>query len=95
MCDYTGWIVRATAGRDQNGIFCVVGMDREQNRLLIADGKRRKTARPKPKKLGHVEVLRDSQNGFDHPAIEKLKQGQALTDKELRRALAAFQAKEV
>ena len=28
-------------------------------------------------------------------AIEKLKQGQALTDKELRRALAAFRAKEV
>ena len=95
MYDYTGFIVRATAGRDKDGIFCVVGVDREQARLLLADGKRRKLAHPKAKKLGHVELLTGHQPGYDHPAIDKLKQGQALTDKELRRALAAFRAKEV
>ena len=95
MYDYTGWIVRATAGRDKDGIFCVVGVDQEQGRLLLADGKRRKWAKPKAKKLGHVESLTDHRHGYDHPTIEKLKQGQALTDKELRRALAAFRAKEV
>ncbi len=94
MRDYTGWIVRSVAGRDKGDIFCVVGTDQE-NRLLLADGKRRKLAKPKGKKLGHVECLTDHLNGYDHPAIEKLKQGQALTDKELRRALAAFRAKEV
>ena len=57
MCDYRGWIVRATAGRDKDGIFCVVGVD-EEERLLLADGKRRKAAKPKSKKLGHVEALR-------------------------------------
>ena len=93
MQDYTGWIVRATAGRDRGGLFCVVGV--EEERLLLSDGKRRKMARPKKKKLGHVEVLTDRLHQYDHPAIEKLKQGQALTDKELRRALAAFRAKEV
>ena len=90
MFDYTGWIVRAEAGRDREGIFCVVGMDRERQRLLLADGKRRKAARPKPKKLGHVSLLTDSQHGFDHPAIQKLKQGEPVSDRELRRALAAF-----
>ena len=95
MGDYLGWIVRATAGRDKDGIFCVMGMEEDGQRLLLADGKRRKTAKPKAKKLSHVEPLTDSQHGYDHPAIEKLKQGQALTDKELRRALAAFRAKEV
>ena len=96
MRDYTGWIVRATAGRDKDGIFCVVGMDQDGTRLLLADGKRRKVSRPKPKKLGHVEVLTDDQQDLcGHPAMEKLKQGQALTDKELRRVLAAFRAKEV
>ena len=95
MYDYTGWIVRATAGRDKDGIFCVVGVDQEQERLWLADGKRRKIARPKAKKLDHVEALANHSNMYDHPAIEKLKQGQALTDKELRRALAAFRAKEV
>ena len=90
MYDYTGWIVRADAGRDKNGIFCVVGVDQEGQRLLLADGKRRKFAKPKAKKLGHVEFLTDHRHRFHHPAIEKLKQGQALTDKELRRTLAAF-----
>ena len=90
MYDYTGWIVRATAGRDRDGIFCVVGMDQGQARLLLADGKRRKVSHPKHKKLGHVTALTDQMHGFDHPAIQKLKQGEALSDKELRRALAAF-----
>ena len=84
--DYTGWIVRATAGRDKGGLFYVVGGDRE-GRLLLCDGKRRKLARPKAKKPRHVEPLPE----FDHPAIQKLKQGEALSDKALRRALAAFQ----
>ena len=90
MSDYTGWVVRATAGRDKDGLFCVVGVDRERNLLLLADGKRRKAARPKGKKLGHVELLTDKTWEFDHPAIQKLKQGEPVSDRELRRALAAF-----
>ena len=30
MYDHTGQIVRATAGRDKGGVFCVVGADREE-----------------------------------------------------------------
>ena len=89
MCDYTGRIVQAAAGRDKGGIFCVLGTDPE-GRLLLADGKRRKVSRPKSKKLGHVRVLTNHPHGFDHPAIQKLKQGEPLSDKALRRALAAF-----
>ena len=89
MQDCKGWIVRASAGRDKGGVFCVVGVDRE-GRLLLADGKGRKLAKPKAKKPGHVEILTDHRHLYHHPAIEKLKQGQALTDKELRRTLAAF-----
>lgn len=85
MTDYAGQIVRAAAGRDKDGLFYVVGRDRE-GRLLLCDGKRRKLARPKAKKPRHVELL----EGADHPAIQKLKQGETLSDKALRRALAAF-----
>ena len=99
--DYTGWIVRAKAGRDRDGLFCVVGVDQAGKRLLLCDGKRRKLARPKAKALHHTELLaRPRGEGpryvkpligeFDHPAIQKLKQGEALSDKALRRALAAF-----
>ena len=87
MIDCTGRIVRASAGRDKGGLLCVVGVDQERYMVLLADGKRRKCARPKAKKTGHVDMLAD---GFSHPAIQKLKQGEALSDRELRRALAAF-----
>ena len=85
--DYTGWIVRAEAGRDKDGIFCVVGVDEERQMLLLADGKRRKLARPKAKRVIHVKPLTGE---FDRPAIRRLRRGEPLSDKELRRALAAF-----
>lgn len=88
MFDYTGWIVRAAAGRDKGGIFCVVGVDQERGRLLLADGKRRKAARPKAKKPGHVCALTEC--AYDHPAIHSLRQGEPVSDRALRRALAAF-----
>ena len=90
MYDYTGWIVRATAGRDRDGIFCVVGVDQERTMLLLADGKRRKAASPKAKKLGHVLCLTDSQHSFDHPVVRSLQEGKPVSDRALRRALAAF-----
>ena len=88
MFDYTGWIVRANAGRDKGGIFCVVGVDQEGLRLLLADGKRRKIARPKAKKPGHVRVLTGC--AYDHPVVHSLRQGEPVSDRALRRALAAF-----
>ena len=90
MSDCTGRIVRAIAGRDKGGLFCVVGVDQGGERLLLADGKRRKLARPKAKNQSHVAALTEHVHGFNHPAIQKLKQGEALSDQELRRALAAF-----
>lgn len=93
MFDYTGQIVQADAGRDKGGIFCVLGVDQEQVRLLLADGKRRRVSHPKLKKLGHVTLLTDTQHEYDHPAIQKLKQGTPLSDRELRRALAAFKGR--
>lgn len=90
MFDYTGRIVRATAGRDRDGIFCVVGVDQERTMLLLADGKRRKAASPKAKKPGHVLCLTDSQHSFDHPVVRSLQEGKPVSDRALRRALAAF-----
>ena len=90
MYDYTGWIVRATAGRDKDGVFCVVGVDQQGQRLLLADGKRRRVARPKHKKLGHVHPLTNHLHGYDHPVVHSLQQGEPVSDRALRRALAAF-----
>ena len=83
-----GQIVRSLAGHDKQGLFCVIGAQGEH--LLLADGKRRRAAHPKAKKPRHVEALTPPDRPFDHPAIQKLKQGEPVSDRELRRALAAF-----
>ena len=88
MIDRTGWIVRSIAGHDKNELFCVVGERMADGRLLLANGKQRKVARPKPKKPGHVQTL--DQGGFDHPVIRKLQNKETVSDKALRAALAAF-----
>ena len=88
MFDCTGWIVQATAGRDKDGLFFVVGVDDVTKRLLLADGKRRKAARPKAKQPAHVQPV--ELGDFDHPVIQKLQQKETVSDRELRKALAAF-----
>ena len=55
MFDHTGQIVRATAGRDKEGLFCVVGVDQDGQRLLLADGKRRKVS-PQAEKAGACDA---------------------------------------
>ena len=85
-----GQIVRATAGRDKGGLFCVIGVDERTSHLLLADGRRRKAARPKRKKPGHMRPLTGPEAPYPHPTIQKLNLGEPVTDRELRRALAAF-----
>ena len=78
MSDGTGRIVQATAGRDSGDVFFVVGQTAD-GRLLLADGKRRKAARPKAKKLRHVRLLHQE---FDHPVIQKLQQEESRLAKD-------------
>ena len=81
-----GSIVLANAGRDQNGVFFVVG--EADGFVLLADGKRRKLEHPKRKNPVHIcPVLSE---GFDHDVIRKLQEGIPVTNRELRQALAAF-----
>ena len=86
MSNTKGSIVLANAGRDQDGLFFVVG--EADGFVLLADGKRRKLEHPKRKNPVHVcPVLSE---GFDHIVIRKLTEGTPVTNRELRQALAAF-----
>jgi len=82
-----GLFVRSTAGRDRGEVFCVLG--RDGGTLLLADGKRRRAGRPKRKNPNHVEALPDL-SAAGHPTVRKLKEGIPVTDRDLRRLLAAF-----
>lgn len=75
-------IVRAVAGRDKGKIFFVVGTEGEY--LLLADGKSRRLERPKRKKRRHVAFF----SRTDCRAGQKIRNGERLTNSELRRTLA-------
>lgn len=85
MSEHMGKIVRSKAGHDKGLLFCVIGA--QEGRLLLANGKQRKLMAPKGKNAAHVEFFPAE---FDHPAIRKLQQGEPVTDREIRKALAAF-----
>lgn len=53
--DYTGLPVKSLAGHDKGTVLCVVGAEGE--RLLLADGRRRKVERPKRKQFKHIVFI--------------------------------------
>ena len=81
-------VVQATAGRDRDKFFYVIG--EEEGLLLLANGKDRPLDRPKRKKRKHVQkVLRSETRVAD-----KLRAGDKVLNGELRRDLA-FLAREM
>ena len=81
-------IVRSLAGHDRGGLFCVLGADGPY--LLLCDGKRRRVEAPKRKKAVHTADA----GAFQHPVLEELRAGKLPTNRQVRRALAAFRAEE-
>ena len=81
-------IVLSLAGHDEGKLFVAVGSD--GGYLLLADGKGRKLDAPKRKRRKHVRGVGTSA----HPAIIRLQRGELVSDKDLRRALAAFRDSE-
>ena len=77
-------IVRSLAGHDRGGLFCV--LDTDGPYLLLCDGKRRKLENPKRKKAVHTAPAGD----FQHPVLDQLRTGGNLSNRDIRRALAAL-----
>ena len=75
-------VVKATAGRDQDKLFYILG--EEDQLLLLANGKDRPLDRPKRKKRKHVQKVLRSETRV----AEKLRRGDKVLNSELRRDLA-------
>jgi hypothetical protein len=76
-----GMVVTSRAGRDAGGRYVVVGASGD-DMVLVADGRRRGTGRPKRKNVKHLVV-----HGPAGPIASRLRDGQAVTDEELREVL--------
>lgn len=72
----TGMIVRSAAGRDKGNFLVVLKADDEF--VYLADGKERKLASPKKKRIKHVK--------FTNTVIDT----DSLTDKKLRSVIVEF-----
>ena len=72
----TGRIVRSRAGRDKGNFLVVIKTDGDF--VFVADGKERKLASPKKKRIKHVS--------FTNTVIDT----ESITDKKLRSVIAEF-----
>ncbi len=84
--DMIGMVVTSRAGRDAGDRYVVVAAA-GTDMVLVADGRRRGARRPKRKNVKHLVV-----HGPAGPITGRLRDGQAVTDEELRDALAATTA---
>lgn len=82
----TGDIVYSSAGRDSGRYYIV--MATEENFAFICDGDLHKTDKPKKKKFKH---LKNSMKNCEYVSA-KLLDGAKVTNTELRRAIAEFEA---
>lgn len=51
----TGYVVISKAGRDKGYYMAVVGIDKEKDLVIVADGKERPLDRPKRKNPKHLQ----------------------------------------
>ena len=79
-------VVISINGRDEGKRFLVVGTEGEYS--LIADGKGRRIEKPKRKKNKHLKL----EDKADGQITAKLKDGQRVTNNEIRRTLALYAA---
>jgi large subunit ribosomal protein L14e len=78
-----GQLVTSRAGRDRGQAFIVLAI-LDDRFALVADGRLRRVGRPKRKNIRHLQP-----HGAVHPALaERLRQGQAVSDRDVRQALA-------
>jgi len=79
-------IVISLCGRDKGRTFFVVGQEGEY--AFICDGRLRRVEKPKKKKLKHLRFQARS----DCRTATKIRNGEKITNSEVRKALAEYTA---
>lgn len=80
-----GQVAYSKAGRDTKKVMIVVGVI-DSTFVLMSDGDLRRVEKPKKKRIKHLEIT----NRVLEPISEKLRNGQKVSNSEIRAALAEF-----
>jgi large subunit ribosomal protein L14e len=81
--DVVGRLATSRSGRDAGSVYLVIGVEGPST-VFVADGRTRSVARPKRKNMKHLEL------GIPATGMaERLAGGLAVTDEEIRAAIAA------
>ncbi len=80
-----GRVCKTISGRDEGRYFIIYGIV-DENYVLIVDGKTRKIAKPKKKKLKHLKLRGEVMEKI----AEKIIAEKLLHDPEIKSALRAF-----
>lgn len=80
--DMVGRLAISRSGRDAGSTYLVVAVE-GPTVVFVADGRARTVARPKRKNVKHVEL-----GALVPHCAERIASGQALTDEEVRAAIA-------
>lgn len=80
-----GSVVKSRVGRDRKRVFIVVGVTevKGEMRLLVTDGRLRKTDKPKMKNLRHIRLI----GRLNDEEIDRL---QCADDESIRRMLSNY-----
>jgi ribosomal protein L14E/L6E/L27E len=81
--ELVGMVVTSRAGRDAGDRYVVVATS-GADMVLVADGRKRGTERPKRKNVKHLAI-----HGPAAGIAERLRGGEQVADEELRNALSA------
>jgi ribosomal protein L14E/L6E/L27E len=81
-------VVVSRNGRDAGKRFFIVGVE-DGEYALLADGRVRRIEKPKRKKQKHVKL---ESRGTDGRTAVKLRTGEKVTNSELRKAIAEYDA---
>ena len=79
-------VVISLNGRDEGKRFLVIDSDNDYS--LLADGKSRRAEKPKRKKNKHLKL----EDKVDCKVAAKLRNGEKVTNNDVRRALAEYVA---
>lgn len=79
-----GMYAKSKAGHDKDTLYVIMAIENEYVHLV--DGKSKPLARPKKKKLKHIQIIHD----YPQELHDKITRGEKIIDEDIKRAIKLY-----